>query len=63
MIERTPYGGMLLQNILKGIAHHFLEPKGAAADVLHRLFAEEDRYLASGELPSDFCFYICMKGE
>lgn len=61
ILERTPYGGMLLQNVLKGIAHHFVEPHGLAADVLLRLFQEEDRIITSGELPSDFCFYICTK--
>jgi ubiquinone/menaquinone biosynthesis C-methylase UbiE len=59
--ERTPYGGMLLQNVLKGIAHHFVESKGPAAEVLLRLFQEEDRIIASGELTSDFCFYVCTK--
>lgn len=59
VVERKPYGGTILQNLLKGIAHHFTIGDSEADELLKQWCSVEDEYLRSGELPSDFVFLIC----
>jgi ubiquinone/menaquinone biosynthesis C-methylase UbiE len=62
VVERKPYGGMILQNLLKGIAHHFTKGDSEADELLNQWCTLEDDYLRTGELPSDFIFFICRTG-
>ncbi|MCK9408940.1 MAG: class I SAM-dependent methyltransferase [Bacteriovoracaceae bacterium] len=59
--EVKPYGGMILQNLLKGIAHHFIEGDTEAFLLLQSWCVIEDEYLRNGELRSDFMFFVCSK--
>lgn len=51
-----PYGGNLLANVLKDIAHHFVELDKEKENVLQTLFQEEDEYLKRYD--SDFVFGV-----
>ncbi len=53
---QKPYGGNILMNVLKDIAHHFVEVDQEKTQVLRSLFALEDAYLE--ENPSDFIFGV-----
>ncbi len=53
------YGGNLLANILKDIAHHFYELDQEKKQLLDALFAMEDDYLKTN--PSDFVFGLYRK--
>ncbi len=53
------YGGNILANVLKDIAHHFHELDPENKQVLDALFAFEDKYLEKH--PSDFVFGIYKK--
>lgn len=59
IIESKPYGGTILQNLLKGIAHHFMKGERDADELLNQWCVLEDEYLRNGELTSDFKFFIC----
>lgn len=62
VVEQKPYGGMILQNLLKGIAHHFMNGEREADALLRQWCALEDDYICNGELPSDFIFFVCRTG-
>jgi len=51
-----PYGGNILANALKDIAHHFYELNDEKKQVLDELFAFEDEYLKNSD--SDFVFGV-----
>lgn len=53
------YGGNILANVLKDIAHHFHELDVEKKQILDTLFAFEDKYL--DKYPSDFVFGIYKK--
>lgn len=59
VIDRKPYGGTILQNLLKDIAHHFTGTDPEAAAILQRLFDAEDVLLRDGTISSDFVCYVC----
>lgn len=50
------YGGTILMNVLKDIAHHFTNPTTKAEEVLKQLFQIEDEYLKNNA--SDFVFGV-----
>lgn len=55
VIEK-PYGGNLLMNVLKDIAHHFIELDSNKQAVLDKLIQQEEAYLKNN--PSDFVFGV-----
>jgi len=61
IIEEKAYGGNLLMNILKDIAHNFLEETEETKEKLRKLFDLEDEFLEKN--PSDFLFGIYQKKE
>lgn len=60
-VEQRDLGGTVLHLLLEDIAFHFLDPDPEAAAWLAAAFAEEDRLLAAGILPSDFVFAVYRK--
>lgn len=62
IIEKKPYGGTILQNLLKDIAHNFLSGGDEAKSWLDLLFRIEDYALGFDEIRSDFIFFVCRKG-
>lgn len=54
------YGGNIIMNVLKDIAHHFTNPDQQTSDALNQLFDFEDAYLKTHT--SDFVFGIYKKG-
>lgn len=54
-----PYGGNLLQLVLKDIAHHFFDLNEEKKNILHTLFHNEDNYLKTHE--SDYLFAVYQK--
>ena len=59
ILERKEYGGTLLQLLFKDIAHNFVNENKETKELLERIFSIEDGMLKSGELKSDFVFFIC----
>jgi len=59
VLEEKAYGGNLLMNILKDIAHNFLEDNPETNAVLDTLFDLEDKYLENHD--SDFLFGVYQK--
>lgn len=59
VIEEKSYGGNILMNVLKDIAHNFVSPATKSMSVLEKLFDFEDNYLKNN--PSDFLFGIYQK--
>jgi len=59
VIEEKPYGGNILMNALKDIAHNFVEDNTETRQVLQKLFDFEDEYLKSND--SDFLFGVYRK--
>jgi ubiquinone/menaquinone biosynthesis C-methylase UbiE len=57
--EEKPYGGNLLMNILKDIAHNFVDETQETKVELKKIFDLEDAFLKSN--PSDFIFGIYEK--
>ncbi|MBQ4822190.1 methyltransferase domain-containing protein [Aquimarina sp. MMG016] len=58
-IYETPYGGNILANTLKDIAHHFVDLDPEKEKVLKELFEFENQYLK--EHSSDFVFGVYQK--
>lgn len=56
IIEEKPYGGNILMNALKDIAHNFVNESPEVNQVLQKLFEFEDEYLL--EHQSDFLFGV-----
>lgn len=56
IIEEKPYGGNILMNVLKDIAHNFVTESPEVNQVLQKLFEFEDEYLL--EHQSDFLFGV-----
>ncbi len=54
--EEKPYGGNILQLVLKDISHHFVEPDETAEKHLSELFDAEDEFISRHE--SDFVFGV-----
>jgi ubiquinone/menaquinone biosynthesis C-methylase UbiE len=59
-LEEKPYGGNILQLVLKDIAHNFTEGEAESEELLKALFGEEDKFLESGN-NSDFVFGVYSK--
>ncbi|MBW1294950.1 class I SAM-dependent methyltransferase [Aquimarina litoralis] len=57
-IYEASYGGNLLPNVLKDIAHHFVELNDEKEHILNELFEYEDAYIKKH--PSDFVFGIYL---
>ena len=58
-IYEKPYGGNILMNVLKDIAHNFKDEEEESIKILNDLFQFEDNYLNNH--PSDFVFGIYSK--
>ena len=58
-VEENAFGGNIIVNALKDIAHHFVELDNHKKEILEKLFHFEDKYLE--ENPSDFIFGIYEK--
>ncbi len=56
VIEEKPYGGNILMNVFKDIAHNFIEDSPEAIQTVQKLFDYEDEYLKENQ--SDFLFGI-----
>lgn len=56
VVEERPYGGNILMNVLKDIAHNFLEDTPEIHQTLQKLFDFEDEYLKENQ--SDFLFGV-----
>ena len=61
--ELNPYGGTILANLLKDIAHNFQEGVEGATDWLLLLFEIEDRLMAEEVIPSDYIFAVLKKKD
>lgn len=55
-LYEAPYGGNILMNCLKDIAHHFVELNDEKIEILKRLFEFEDEHLKENK--SDFVFGV-----
>ncbi len=60
-IVEKPYGGNILMNVLKDIAHHFVNLDEKKLEILEKLFRLEDEYLIKND--SDFIFGIYQKSS
>lgn len=60
ILEEKPYGGNLLQLVLKDISHNFIKENEKTSGILERLFSIEDDYLKAGH-KSDFVFAVYAK--
>ncbi len=58
-VEEKPYGGNLLQIVLKYISHNFTSDDAETKTVLEKLFEQEDEFLKTH--PSDFLFGVYRK--
>lgn len=56
VLEEKPYGGNILMNVLKDIAHNFVEDGQEVNQTLQKLFEYEDSYLKKNQ--SDFLFGV-----
>lgn len=61
VVEAGMYGGTILHILLKDIAWNFLGDDPLTLELLQRCFDTEDRAIASGEVRSDFGFFVCRK--
>ncbi len=61
--ELKPYGGTILANLLKDIAHNFRSGEAGARDWLPILFEIEDRLMNEKVIPSDYVFAVLKKLE
>lgn len=62
VVEEKPFGGNILMNVLKDIAHNFIDPADKMAQqILQQLFVLEDQFLE--EHPSDFLFGIYRQSD
>lgn len=62
VVETKEYGGTILQLLLKEIAHNFIKGDEMEKRLLDTIFEIEDCLLASGEIESDYAFFVCMDG-
>ena len=58
-VEEKPYGGNLLQIVLKYISHNFMNDDAETKTVLGKLFEQEDKFLKTHT--SDFLFGVYRK--
>lgn len=61
VVEIKEYGGNILQLLLSGIGHHFLDGSEESQRLLQICFDVEDALLARGEFKSDFIVAVCRK--
>ncbi len=59
--EQKPYGGTILANLLKDIAHNFQNGDSESKDWLSFLFGVEDRLMRGQIIPSDYVFGVSKK--
>jgi ubiquinone/menaquinone biosynthesis C-methylase UbiE len=60
-LELRPYGGTILANLLKDIAHNFMDDIQGARDWLNFVFDVEDRLIELKRIPSDYVFGVFRK--
>lgn len=60
IVERKDFGGTLLHLVLDNIAGNLSDSEEGKA-ILRRLFAEEQRLMASGEIDSDFTLLVARR--
>ncbi len=61
VLELRPYGGTIVANLLKDIAHNFLDMNREARDWLEFTFNVEDRLIEANRIPSDYVFGVYQK--
>jgi ubiquinone/menaquinone biosynthesis C-methylase UbiE len=61
--ELKPYGGAILANLLKDIAHNFEAADVEAKEWLLILFDFEDRLMKAERIRSDYCFAVMRKSK
>ncbi len=59
VVEERPYGGNLLQLVLKDISHNFINENKETLEVLQKLFTAEDKFIE--KYRSDFVFGVYRK--
>ena len=59
IVEERPYGGNVLSSTLKDIAHNFMGQSVEQDEILHKIFAFEDKYLETH--PSDFIYGVYLQ--
>jgi len=61
IVERKIYGGAILQNLFKDIAHNFINEEQKTKNLIQLIFNVEDEMMRRGEISSDFIFFVCKK--
>ena len=61
ILEAKKYGGTILSNLFKDIAHNFLDGSDETKRLLQICFEKEDKGMALNEIQSDFMFFVCRK--
>jgi 2-polyprenyl-3-methyl-5-hydroxy-6-metoxy-1,4-benzoquinol methylase len=61
VVEEREYGGTLLQLLLADIAKNFVGDTQEDQRLLNLCFDVEDTFLKTGEIESNFCFFVCRK--
>lgn len=59
ILEWKPYGGGILHLLLAEIAGNFDDSREEDRELLEWLFAAEDYFMLTGEIPSDYLFAVC----
>ncbi|MFA6457326.1 MAG: class I SAM-dependent methyltransferase [Bacteroidota bacterium] len=58
IVEKKEYGGTILQLVFKDIAGNFIRNDRKTKELLQEIFATEDKFLSTGDVKSDFAFFI-----
>ncbi len=61
IVEEKKYGGTILSNLFKDIAHNFVDGREETEKLLQICFEKEDKGMALNEIQSDFMFFVCQK--
>ena len=61
ILESKKYGGTILSNLFKDIAHNFLDGSDESDRLLQLCFEREDKGMSLHEIESDFMFFVCRK--
>jgi ubiquinone/menaquinone biosynthesis C-methylase UbiE len=61
VLELKPYGGTILANLLKDVAHNFSDNNEETREWLKFLFNAEDRLIELKRIPSDYVFGVFRK--
>ncbi|MFA6541709.1 MAG: class I SAM-dependent methyltransferase [Bacteroidota bacterium] len=61
IVEKKIYGGTILQNLFKDIAHNFINEEQKTKDLIQLIFTIEDEMMQRGDISSDFIFFVCKQ--